>query len=215
MIRLGIIGSNDLGKLIAYHAVNSGWNIGGFFDNRKPAGTQIDEYGKVLGNVDAAEDFFQKKVITHIMVGVGYTQFSYRKSVFEKFKGKIPFGNLIHKSAYVDSSVLLGEGIFILPGCVLDMSVTLDDNVLMNTGCRIAHHSTVKSHCFIAPGVTIAGNVLIDDSCFLGVGSVIFDNVTIAPKTLIGGGSIVTKNIQEPGTYMGAPAKRTKDNIFF
>jgi sugar O-acyltransferase (sialic acid O-acetyltransferase NeuD family) len=215
MIRLAIIGSNDLGKLIAHHAANNGWKVAGFFDNRKAVGTDIENYGKVLGNVDGIEDLFHNQVFDHIMVGVGYTQFKYRRSVFEMFKGKIPFANLIHKSSYVDSSVSLGEGIFMLPGCVLDMNVKIKDNVLLNTGCKIAHDSSILDHSFIGPGVTIAGNVVVDECCFLGVGSTILDNVHIPSATLIGGGAVVIKSIDRPGTYVGVPAKRLKDNLLF
>ena len=215
MARIAIIGSNDLGLLIAHHATTANWEVAGFFDNRKEVNTPIDIYGKILGSVEDVEGLFNKKVFDYLFVGVGYTQFSYRKEVFERFKGRIPFANLIHKSAYVDSSVILGEGNFVLPGCVLDAGVCLDDNVLLNTGCTIAHHTRIKSHSFLAPGVTIAGKVVVDECCFLGVGCVIQDNVHISPRVLIGGGAVVVSNISEAGTYMGVPAKRTKDNIFF
>jgi sugar O-acyltransferase (sialic acid O-acetyltransferase NeuD family) len=211
---LAIIGSNDLGKLIAYHAQKSGWEISGFIDNFKEKGSIIEKFGKVLGKENEIESLHRSGLFELIIVGVGYTQFEYRQSVFEKLKGKVPFGNVIHSSSFIDDSVQLGEGIFILPGVIVDRNVTLCDNVLLNTGCIIAHDSIIRQHSFIAPGVTIAGKVDIGECNFVGVGSTILDGITTCSKVTIGGGAVVTKDINTPGLYIGIPAKRSKDNIY-
>jgi sugar O-acyltransferase (sialic acid O-acetyltransferase NeuD family) len=215
MKSLAIIGSNDLGKLIAHHAINGGWTISGFFDNMKVEGNLIGQYGKVLGRADQILPLYKKKLFEYIIVGVGYTQFKYRKSVFNEFKGKVPFANVIHSSCVVDNSATLGEGIFLLPGTIIDMNVELRDNVLINTGCRIAHDSVVKEHSFLGPGVTIAGNVEIGECNFIGAGSTILDGLTICGESLIGGGAVVTKNITETGVYVGIPAKKIRENVYF
>ncbi|MEO5684450.1 MAG: acetyltransferase [Chitinophagaceae bacterium] len=215
MSRLAIIGSNDLGKLIAHHALQSGWNVVGFFDNKKEKGIAIDNYGDILGAVDQIELFYKGGKLDCIINGVGYTQFEYRQKVFDSLKGKVPFANVIHNNTYVDKSVSLGEGIFILPGTTLDMNVKIRDNVLLNTGCNIAHDSEIMEHTFIAPGVTIAGNVQVGNCNFIGVGSTILDGIRTCPKVVVGGGALVSKNITDPGVYIGIPARRIKDNMYF
>lgn len=214
MTRVAIIGSNDLGQLIAHHSASVSWTVAGFFDNRKPVGSQIEHYGAVIGAVDDVTESHRKGVFDLLMVGVGYTQFAFRKSVFERFKGAVPFGRLIHPSAYIDASAVVGEGAFVLPGCIVDAGVVLGNNVLLNTGAKIAHHTNIGDHSFLAPGVTVAGKVFIGECCFLGVGANIADHVTIVPETLVGGGALVVKDIPESGTYIGVPAKRAKDNAY-
>ena len=108
-----------------------------------------------------------------------------------------------------------GEGIFILPGTIIDMNVNICDNVLINIACNIAHDSIVREHSFVAPGVTIAGNVEIGECNFVGVGSTILDGIKTCPEVVIGGGAVVTKDINLPGVYVGVPARRLKDNIYF
>lgn len=215
-MNLAIFGSSDLAKLIAHHAVNDQrWSIAGFFDNRREKGVMVDNYGCILGNADSILHHFNEKVFDHLIVGVGYTQFPYRKELFERFKGIIPFANLIHSSCFVDQSVILGEGIFLLPGCTVDCYVEIEDNVLFNTGCTIAHHSKIKKHSFMGPGVRVSGNVVVEECSFIGTGSTILDNLKIPPKSLIGGGSVVIDTLSSPGTYVGVPAKRISDNKYF
>lgn len=216
MNRLAIIGSNDLAELIAHHApASGGWEVVGFFDNRKPADTAIGTYGHVLGDVNSIESLYAEGHFDFLAIGIGYTQFPFRKETFERFKGTIPFANIIHESTYVDPSAVLGEGIVVLPGSVLDFATMLGDNVLLNTGVRIAHHTRIEAHSFIGPGVVMAGKSVIEECCFIGVGATITDNVTIAARTLVGAGSLVAKDIVQAGTYVGCPARRIKDNSFY
>jgi sugar O-acyltransferase (sialic acid O-acetyltransferase NeuD family) len=210
MTRVAIIGSNDLGQLIALHADSVGWTVAGFFDNRKPVGTQIETYGSVLGDVAAARDIYKGGGFDLLMVGVGYTQFAFKQSVFDQFRGAIPFGRLIHPAAYVDPSAVVGEGTVVLPGCAVDAGVALGDGVFMNVGATIAHHTAVGDHAFLAPGVTIAGKSTVGARCFLGVGSIVADHVVLPDDTVIGAGALVLKSIETAGTYIGVPARRTE-----
>ncbi|MFC1488301.1 acetyltransferase [Thermodesulfobacteriota bacterium] len=205
MNKLAIFGSNNLGQLIAYHAINDArYNFVGFFDNKKMKGSRSG-IGSIIGDVNDVERLYSQKFFDCLMIGVGYYQFDYRRKVYELFKNIIPFANIIHTSSYIDDSCVLGEGIFILPGCVLDKGVELEDNVLLNTGCTIAHDSIIKKHSFIAPSVNIAGHVIIGESCFIGIGTTIIDNIQISANTQTGGGAVIINNIDKPGLYVGVP----------
>jgi sugar O-acyltransferase (sialic acid O-acetyltransferase NeuD family) len=209
--RLAIIGSNDLAKLIAYHAkADADMEIVGFFDNRKEKGFSIPGFGAVIGTIEDVEELYSKNKFDVLMIGVGYNQFQFRKEAFDRFEGKIPFANIFHSSSYIDKSCLLGEGNFILPGTVLDAGVIIQNNVLLNTGCIIAHDSRIQSHSFIAPGVRLAGRVDIGMSCLLGIGTTVIDSIQICANTQTGGGAVVVKNIAIPGLYIGVPARLLK-----
>ena len=205
MKRLAIIGSGDLGELIAYHAINDRhYEVIGFFDDYEELGSE--KHGlPILGGTNTIQSAFEQKRYDCLMIGVGYKHMQFRKSLFDTFFSIIPFGSIVHSSDYVDSSVKIGEGVFILPGCVLDKNVELKDNVLLNTSVSIAHDSIIESHCFLSPRVAIAGFSTIEECCVLGINSTIIDNVTIAANTQIGGGAVVIKNITIPGLYVGNP----------
>lgn len=192
MTRIAIIGSNDLGQLIALHAAGCGSTVAGFLDNRKPVGTEIESagtvFGTVLGDVASTHDLFKKGEFDALMVGVGYTQFAFRQSVFDQFRGVIPFGRLIHPAAYVDPSATVGEGTVVLPGCAVDAGVSLGDNIFLSVGVKIAHHTVVGDHAFFAAGVTVEGKTSIGARCFLGAGAIVADHVSIPDDTVVAPG---------------------------
>lgn len=207
MKKLAIIGSGDLGQLIAYHAAqNSNYEVIGFFNDFLEKGSLVQSK-PILGGMNDIAVLFQQKIFDCLMVGIGYQHFGFRKKIFEQFKGQIPFANIIHSSAYIDPSCQLGEGIFILPGCVLDYNVVLEDNVLLNTSCSIAHDSKVGQHSFLSPRVAMAGFINIGTCCNIGINTTIIDNIQIADNVQTGGGTVVIKNLEKAGLYVGNPAR--------
>jgi sugar O-acyltransferase (sialic acid O-acetyltransferase NeuD family) len=208
MKRLAIIGSSDLGQLIAYHAfADKHYNVVGFYDDHKIKDEIVDGI-KILGKIsDLLNDHAANK-FDCIMIAIGYKHMAVRQSVFEQFKDKVPFGSIIHSSAYVDSSAIVREGCFILPGCVLDRNVHLHENVLLNTGCVIAHDSSVEKHSFLSPAVKMAGFSKVGSGCNIGINTTIIDNINICNNVQTGGGSVIISSITEPGLYIGVPAKK-------
>lgn len=207
MIKLAIIGSNDLGMQIAYHAKDSGiYDPIGFFDDYQPKGSERNGL-PILGSTNDVLNTFKVGVFEMLMIGIGYKHLQARSLMFTKFKGKIPFASLIHRSCYVDKSCSMGEGIFIYPGCKLDMNVVIEDNVLLNIGCVIAHDSVVGEGSFFGPAVSIAGFVTIEKSVNLGIGTVVIDNIRISTGVRTGGGAVVIDNLEQAGLYVGVPAR--------
>jgi sugar O-acyltransferase (sialic acid O-acetyltransferase NeuD family) len=208
--KLAIIGSGDLGKLIAYHVQQSGiFEIAGFLNDYEPARTEINGI-PVLGKISDAGELHREEHFDCLISAIGYNHFAFRKSVFELLHATIGFATFIHPSAYVDPSVNLGEGCVVLPGCVLDANVSLGNNVLLNTAVTIAHDSKVLAHSFLAPRVAVAGFTEIGECCNIGINATLIDNITVASQTRVGAGAVVTKSITEPGLYVGTPARRIK-----
>ena len=210
MKRLAIIGSGDLGQLIAYHASNDKhYAVVGFFDDFEEVGVLKMEV-PVIGKTKEALELFKQDKFDCIMIGIGYKHMAVRKIVFESLKGIVPFGKVIHSSAYVDSSSSLGDCVFVLPHCTIDKHVEIGDNVLLNTATVVAHDSKIDSHCFLAPAVNVAGKVHINECCIIGIGSTIIDNIKIESKIQIGGGAVVIENLIQTGLYVGVPATLKK-----
>jgi len=208
MKKLGIIGSGDLGQLIAHHAGGT-YNVIGYFDDFIEKNSVVSGL-KVIGKVEDILMAFKNGVIDELIVGIGYKHFEFRKTIFNTFAGKIPMANVIHPSSYIDPSCKIGFGVFILPGCVLDRNVVLKDNILLNTGCIISHDSLVGSHSFLSPAVKVAGFVAIGECCNIGINTTVVDNITIVSNSQTGGGTVVIKDIIVPGLYVGNPARFIK-----
>lgn len=208
MKKLAIIGAGHLGQLIAHHTIeNQELVLAGFYDDFRVKGKFVGS-AKILGSLHQIREDYENEIFDQLIIGIGYKHMQLRKSLYEEYKGKIPFANIIHSKAIVDVSVELGEGNVILPGCVLDMNVQVGNNVFFNPTCVIAHDSIIGSHSFLAPAVNIAGFVGIGDACFLGIATTIIDHVDICDFVQTGAATTITKSIQESGLYVGCPASK-------
>jgi sugar O-acyltransferase (sialic acid O-acetyltransferase NeuD family) len=208
--RIAIIGSGDLGQLIAHHAEYScNFEIIGFFDDFKSKRNLVVNKYVLLGNT-TSDVFcsFENGEFDKVIIGIGYKHMSIREEKYVNFAGKIPFANVIHPSCVIDKSCKIGEGNFILPSCTLDKGVRIGNNVLLNTGVTIAHDSFIDDHTFLAPGVTLAGFINIGKRCFLGIGTIVINNINITCDVQTGGGALVVRNLIEKGLYLGTPAKQ-------
>ncbi len=114
--------------------------------------------------------------------------------------------------------------------CFIGPFVEIQKGVVIGNDCRIQSHSficelvTIGSGCFIGHGVMFinddfkAGkpaerNKELWKSTYIGNHVSIGSNATIMPvaicnNVVIGAGAVVTRNITEPGTYAGNPAKK-------
>ena len=208
--KLAIVGSGDLGQLIAYYAAETKrYEVVGFFDDYQPVGSSINGF-PILGNTESVENLFDAKRFDVLMVGIGYKHFSQRSRLFDKFQNRIPFATIIHSSANISDSCTVKEGAIILPGCILDRNVVIEENVLINTGCVIAHDSFIGKHSFLSPAVAIAGFVKIGTCCNIGINTTVIDNINICDRVRTGGGTVVIKSIDQAGLYVGCPAKFIK-----
>ena len=121
-----------------------------------------------------------------------------------------------------------------LYGCILQDNVfvgpfvEIQDNVIIGERSRIQSHSFICSNveigsdCFIGHGVMFTNDKFVDrklskDFLPTKLGNKVYvgSNATILPISIcddvvIGAGSVVTKDILQPGTYAGNPARRLK-----
>ncbi len=117
----------------------------------------------------------------------------------------------------------IGDNSFIGPFSEIQRDVTI------GCDCKIQSHSficelvTIGNNCFIGHGVMFINDLMINGPAngdrskwkktIIGENVSIGSNSTILPveicnDVMIGAGTVVTKNIDEPGTYIGNPAKK-------
>lgn len=203
-----IIGSGELGKQIYNLSLSfDDIEVVGFFDDFKDKNTTVVNSITVLGKLSEISEFYINGFFDFLLNGIGYNHMEFRETIFDMFEDKIPFVNLIHKTAIVDSTSKIGTGVIIYPGCIIDKNVIIQHNVLINLGVVIAHDSFIGSGSFIAPGVVISGFSELERSCFLGSGTIISNNITIIRGCAVGAGSVVVKNLDVSGLYFGVPAR--------
>jgi sugar O-acyltransferase (sialic acid O-acetyltransferase NeuD family) len=115
---------------------------------------------------------------------------------------------VIHPSAFVATSVKMGEGVFVSAGATVIAEASIGDGAIVNTGASVDHDCVIGQAAHIAPGVHLCGNVRIGARTLVGVGSSARPGVSVCDDVVLGAGSVVIRDIAEPGTFAGNPARR-------
>jgi sugar O-acyltransferase (sialic acid O-acetyltransferase NeuD family) len=119
--------------------------------------------------------------------------------------------SFIHPSAYVlGYDVIIGKGSIVCAGCILTTNIIIGNHAHLNLQTTIGHDCEIGDYFTTAPGAKISGNCKIYDCVYIGTNASIKQKISIRSLTTIGLNAGVVKDIKEPGTYIGTPAKLVK-----
>lgn len=116
----------------------------------------------------------------------------------------------------------LKDGVFVGPFVEIQNDVIIGDRTRIQSHSFICSKVSIGKDCFIGHGVMFVNDKFVDrklskDFLSTNIGNKVYigSNATILPISIcddvvVGAGAVVTKNITEPGTYVGNPAKRLK-----
>lgn len=207
---LVIIGAGDFGREVSFvvermNLYGAGWDLLGFVDDSAyMEGTTANGY-PVLGPVSFLREM-KEDVWVVCSIGTGRV----RAKVMEK----VLSWTGIFPAVIVDPSVIIGRGSQIGPGCVicpgavLTVNVSLGAHTIVNLNCTIGHDTVLEDYCTVQPGSNLSGKVHVGRCTDIGTGTKIIQGLSIAAESILGAGSVVIHDIEEPGTYVGVPAKR-------
>ncbi|EMT45875.1 acetyltransferase [Anoxybacillus flavithermus] len=164
-----------------------------------------------LGTDEAILQHEPKRVeLVNAIGSVSSTKF--RAHIFSFFKSRgYRFCTIIHPSAIVSSTAMLGEGVQIMAGAVIQPFVRIGDNTIVNTSASIDHDCYIGDHCHIAPGCVLSGSITIGNGTHIGTGTNIIQNIKIGKNVIIGAGSLVLRNICDCKKVHGSPAKEVSE----
>jgi sugar O-acyltransferase (sialic acid O-acetyltransferase NeuD family) len=105
-------------------------------------------------------------------------------------------------------SVTFGEGVVVCAGSILTTDIKISSFVHINLDCTVTHDCSIGEYSTLSPGVHISGNVKMGSKVFIGTGAVVLEKIEIIENSVVGAGAVVTSNINDPGVYVGMPAKK-------
>ena len=204
---LVIVGAGGFGREIMWLAQDIGeFNLLGFIDDSKKAGTQISGV-EVLGGVADSLKWAHAEFV--VAVGAPRT----RQIIVNKLEasGVKKFATLIHPSVKKSQSVVIGEGSMICAGTILTVDIQLGKHNIINLNCTVGHDCQFGDYCTIAPIAAISGNVTMGALVEVGTGAAIRQGAQLEQGSLLGMGAVLTKNISSNQIFVGNPAKFLKD----
>ena len=115
----------------------------------------------------------------------------------------------IHPSVQIHGDdVVIGEGSIICAGTIITCNVNIGKHTHLNLITTVGHDCEIGDYFTTAPGVQISGNEKIGKRVYFGTRSCIKQKLKVCDDVIIGMNSGVVKDITNPGTYIGTPAKK-------
>jgi sugar O-acyltransferase (sialic acid O-acetyltransferase NeuD family) len=159
----------------------------------------------VMGRVDAWVNYPEADLF--IAIGTNAT----RQKIAQQI-GVERLTTLVHSTACVSQHATLGKGCVVMAGAVVGVDSHIGNGCIINTGATVDHECMLADYVHISPGAHLGGQTIVGERSWLGIGSSVVQNATIAADILVGAGGVVIRDLTEPGTYVGLPAKLiTKD----
>lgn len=134
-----------------------------------------------------------------------------RFDIVQRLPKETQYFTFVHPTVQIlDSNIKVGVGSFIGVNSVLTTNIEIGRHSILNRGNQIGHDCKIGSYFSAMPGAIISGNVTIFDMVYMGTNSAIKEKLSIHSLSTIGMNSCVVKHIEEPGIYVGVPAKKIK-----
>ena len=212
MKKLVIVGAGDFGREVSWvaeriNAQTPVWELLGFVDDGAAVqGRTVDGY-PVLGPVSWLEAVTDELYVV-CSIGTGRV----RKQVMERVLANphLRPAVLIDPAAIVGRNAQVGPGCVVCAGTVLAISSRLETHTIVNLNCTVGHDTVLEPYCTVHPGSNLSGRVHVGACTDIGTGTKIIQGLAVCPGCTLGAGTVVVRDITEPGTYAGVPARRIK-----
>jgi len=200
-IKVSIIGAGGHARTLINILELKGYEIKGVYDdnfNETHRGEIIESY-PLIGGLEAVGD------LEKVVIAKGETHAL--KRLCNQFASQLLHDNLIHPAAVVETGKI-GNSNQISALTYLTKSSSIGSNNLIYSQSTLEHEVEIGDFNVITVNVSICGRVKIGNQCFFGASCTILPKIRICDGVTVGAGAVVTKDINEPGIYIGTPAKK-------
>lgn len=130
----------------------------------------------------------------------GFANIAGRKTVLNKLVDKkLNFFTIIHPTAQVAASAILGTGNIIYPNCVIGPGAVIGNNNLITSFSFISHDCVIGDNNFFATA-GLSGNVNVGNHNFFGIRSVVIPGLKIGSDNILQAGMTIDKNVGDHET---------------
>lgn len=134
-----------------------------------------------------------------------------RKKIYESLPKETQFPVIIHPTAQVNETSILGKGSIVMANAIVSCDITIGDFCVIDRAANVGHDCKLGSYVHLAPMSVLSGNVTVGCLVYFGTQSAVREGIAITDVSTIGMGGIVVKDIVEKGIYAGNPVKKIKE----
>ncbi len=210
-MKIAIYGAGGFGKEVAclLERINKNggdWQLAGFFDDTKQAGSQISYYGMVLGGMETLQQVAEPLAVA-IAINDNKAVRRIRHAITNP---NISFPNLVDPSLFcVDARTFkMGEGNIIQNNCMISCDVTIGNFNLINDHAVLGHDNVIGDFNGLMPGAHLSGGITIGNNNLFGVASVVLQGLVVGNGVTLGANSVLMTQPRDNSTYLGVPARK-------
>lgn len=198
-----LIGYSGHAFVVAETALENDMSIIGYSDKQKAS---INPFELEYLGFEKDDDFIGWRNNNSFVLGIGDNLLRQNiAKLIEERKQEIK--TVIHLSASISSSAVIGIGTFINKNVAVNALAVIGKNAILNTGCIVEHECVIEDAVHIAPGAVLAGHVFIGERSFVGANAVIKQGVVIGKDVIIGAGAVVIRDVLDGKKVVGNPSK--------
>lgn len=194
-----LVGGSGHAKVIIDCVRASGGRVFGILDDGIAAGTEVLGV-PVLGKTADYKRYLEYK----FLIAIGSN--AVRRKIAQNMD--TAWCTVVHPTAVVSPYAVIGEGTVVMPGAVINAGAAVGSHCIINTGAIVEHDNVLGDYVHISPNAALGGTVTVGEGTHIGIGACVRNNTDICGGCTIGAGAAVVKDILEPGTYVGVPARR-------
>lgn len=199
-----ILGAGGHGLVLADVALALGkWDSIAFLDDRYQD-LEDELPGPVLGGMRTLDQWRGR--YPDIVVAIGDA--GRRLELLERAVGlgyRLPA--LVHPTAWVSPSVVLGAGTVVMAQAAVQAAATLGRGCIVNTGACVDHHCQLGDGVHVAPNAALGGNVSVGARTWIGLGAAVREGMVIGSDVLVAAGAVVVAAVADGTRVMGTPAR--------
>lgn len=208
MKKVVILGDSGHSKVISdlIHS-NEGISLTAKLDDRYDEVFVRD--GVTKGPIAHLRHLLQEEPDICVVFGIGSNTVR-KKLVKELGLPRTSFISLIHPTAVISPSAVIGLGTVVMPRVVVNAEAKIGDHAILNTGSVIEHDCKVADYVHISPQAILAGGVAVGEGAHVGAGASVIPLKTVGEWSTIGAGAAVVSHIPRNVTVVGVPAKEIR-----
>src|SRR5436190_3055245 len=200
-------GGNAYDLLDIVEAINAGgaqWEVTGFLDDARPAGSEYLGV-PILGRLGDAGRFGRESFVNAIGSDASYSK---RPGIIATTGlAEDRFATLVHPGAGVSSRARLGRGTYVNHGASIAGNVTVGVHVAVGPGAIVGHDATIGDYSMLAPGCVVSGFVRVGRAAYIGAGAMLRQRLSVGDGALMGMGCVVLGDVAATATVVGNPAR--------
>ncbi|MDD3165312.1 MAG: acetyltransferase [Oscillospiraceae bacterium] len=210
MKNLVIIGTGGFGRETAnmveqINRASPEWNLLGLAGEGAQPGQTVEGF-PILGDLDAVRSLPEKPYLV-----IAFADPKNRKRLADALEREgYPFATLIHPDVVCGRRVTIGAGSIVCAKSTFTTNVQIGKHCILNIGTTVGHDAVLDDCVSVMDFCVIAGETHIAAQCYFGLNCMVINLVDIQAPCIFGAGAVVVRNLTQPGTYAGVPARKIK-----